>query len=145
MWQIGYFGRPFETKKLREIQGDEKDYLRFVLGQKLMIPALEEGIASMAEGGVRQLIVPPSIGYPKADMAHETVGVRGGRLEPATPCSHLVLTCSPYPSLTLTAQADDLLTPPLPSQPKPTTFSGQRALNFVLENQAPHNTMHVAR
>merc|ERR1712085_196873 len=51
------------------------------------------GIASMAEGGVRQLIVPPSIGYPKADMAHETVG------------------------------------------PKPTTFSGQRALNFVLENQ----------
>ena len=29
--QIGYFGRPFETKKLREIQGDEKDYLRFVL------------------------------------------------------------------------------------------------------------------
>ena len=27
--QIGYFGRPFETKKLREIQGDEKDYLRF--------------------------------------------------------------------------------------------------------------------
>ena len=26
--------------------------------------------------------------------------------------------------------------PPLPAQPKPTTFSGQRALNFVLENQA---------
>jgi hypothetical protein len=94
-YTIGYFGRPFETKKLREIQGDEKDYLRFVLGQKpnLMIPALEEGLATMAEGGVRQLIVPPSIGYPKSDMAHETVG------------------------------------------PKPTTFSGQRALNFVLENQ----------
>ena len=32
--QIGYFGRPFETKKLREIQGDDKDYLRFVLGQQ---------------------------------------------------------------------------------------------------------------
>ena len=49
--QIGYFGRPFETKKLREIQGDDKDYLRFILGQKpnLMIPALEEGIATMAE------------------------------------------------------------------------------------------------
>jgi len=94
-YTIGYFGRPFETKKLREIQGDEKDYLRFVLGQKpnLMIPALEEGLATMAEGGVRQLIVPPSVGYPKSDMAHETVG------------------------------------------PKPTTFSGQRALNFVLENQ----------
>ena len=115
--QIGYFGRPFETKKLREIQGDEKDYLRFVLGQKpnLMIPAMEEGLASMAEGGVRQLIVPPSIGYPKSDMAHETVGVRGRRLEPAVPCSHpLVLTCVPRPppsplSYPLTAQADNLL------------------------------------
>ena len=30
-----------------------------------MIPALEEGIATMAEGGVRQLIVPPAIGYGK--------------------------------------------------------------------------------
>jgi len=94
-YTIGYFGRPFETKKLREIQGDDKDYLRFILGQKpnLMIPALEEGIATMAEGGVRQLIVPPSLGYPKGDPEHDTVG------------------------------------------PKPTTFSGQRALNFVLENQ----------
>ena len=105
MAQIGYFGRPFETKKLREIQGDEKDYLRFVLGQKpnLMIPALEEGLATMAEGGVRQLIVPPSVGYPKSDMAHETVGVRGRRLEPVVPSSRppLVLTCLPPPSLTL--------------------------------------------
>ena len=140
MRQIGYFGRPFETKKLREIQGDEKDYLRFVLGQKpnLMIPAMEEGLASMAEGGVRQLIVPPSIGYPKSDMAHETVGVRSRRLEPVVPCSRpLVLTCVPRPS-----PSPPSLTPlPYPAQPKPTTFSGQRALNFVLENQALHSMM----
>ena len=132
MAQIGYFGRPFETKKLREIQGDEKDYLRFVLGQKpnLMIPALEEGLATMAEGGVRQLIVPPSVGYPKSDMAHETVGVRGRRLEPVVPSSR------PPPC------ADLLASPlPYPAQPKPTTFSGQRALNFVLENQAPRNML----
>jgi hypothetical protein len=31
--------------------------------------------------------VPPSIGYPKSDMEHEKVGVRGRRLEPVVPCS----------------------------------------------------------
>jgi len=92
-YTIGYFGRPFETKKLRELQGDDKEFYRFVLGQKTVIPALEEGVASMAEGGVRQLVVPPGIGYPKSDPGHEKVG------------------------------------------PRPTTFSGQRALDFVLQNQ----------
>ena len=38
-----------------------------------MIPALEEGVATMAEGGVRQLIVPPAIGYPKGDPEHDKV------------------------------------------------------------------------
>ena len=51
-----------------------------------MIPALEEGVATMAEGGVRQLIVPPAIGYPKGDPEHDKVGVRGDGLEPADPC-----------------------------------------------------------
>lgn len=92
-YTIGYFGRPFETKKLREVQGDDKDFLRFILGDGSMIPALEEGVAGMAEGGVRQLVVQPAIGYPANDPSHDRVG------------------------------------------PKPTTFSGDRALNFVLENK----------
>ena len=92
-YTIGYFGRPFETKKLREVQGDEKDFLRFYLGDGTMIPALNEGLAGMAEGGVRQLVVQPQIGYPANDPGHDKVG------------------------------------------PKPTTFSGERALNFVLENR----------
>lgn len=89
-YTIGYFGRPFETKKLRELQGDDKDFYRFVLGQQTVIPALEEGLLTMAEGGVRQLVVPPGIGYPPSDPGHDKVG------------------------------------------PKPTTFSGLRALDFVL-------------
>jgi hypothetical protein len=43
--------------------------------------------------GIRQLIIPPELGYPSTDPDHNRIG------------------------------------------PKPTTFSGQRALNFVLQNQ----------
>ena len=54
---------------------------------------MEEAVLGMAEGGVRQIVVPPEIGYPDSDPSHERVG------------------------------------------PKPSTFSGQRALDFVLQNQ----------
>ena len=92
-YTIGYFGRPFETKKLQEL--DEKDgaYTRFEVGKGEVIPGLEEAVLGMAEGGVRQIVVPPEIGYPDSDPSHERVG------------------------------------------PKPSTFSGQRALDFVLQNQ----------
>ena len=125
-YTIGYFGRPFETKKLRELDGDQaQEYFRFVLGKGTVIPALEEGVATLAEGGVRQLVVPPSIGYPKSDPGHEKVGVRGARLsnlrslvchDGSAPCRR---TDASRPS----------------AQPKPATFSGQRALDFVLQNQ----------
>uniref|UniRef100_A0A7S4HDP8 peptidylprolyl isomerase n=1 Tax=Prymnesium polylepis TaxID=72548 RepID=A0A7S4HDP8_9EUKA len=91
-YTIGYFGRPFETKKLRELDAKMEEFLRFELGSGVMIPALEQGVVGMQEGGVRQLVVPPALGYPEDDPSHERVG------------------------------------------PKPTTFSGQRALNFVLQN-----------
>jgi len=92
-YTIGYFGRPFETKKLKELNGDgDKEFYRFELGSGTAIPALEEGLLGMAQGGVRQLVVPPQLGYPAADPSHERIG------------------------------------------PKPSTFSGQRALNFVLQN-----------
>ena len=90
---IGYFGRPFETRQLKELDSQDTSYLRFELGDGSVIPALEEGIAGMNEGGIRQLVVPPAIGYPDSDPTHERVG------------------------------------------PRPSTFSGQRALNFVLQNQ----------
>ncbi|KAL3931264.1 MAG: hypothetical protein SGPRY_001196 [Prymnesium sp.] len=91
-YTIGYFGRPFETKKLKELDAKDDEFLRFEVGRGAVIPALEQGIMGMTEGGVRQLVVPPELGYPADDPSHDRVG------------------------------------------PKPTTFSGQRALNFVLQN-----------
>ena len=94
-YTIGYFGRPFETRKLKELDGSDKDYLRFELGSGAVLRGFEEGLIGMSEGGVRQIVVPFANGlsYPPDDPSHDTVG------------------------------------------PKPGTFSGQRALNFVLQNQ----------
>ena len=92
-YTIGYFGRPFETKQLRSLDNKVDEFLRFELGAGVVVPALEQGVLSMSEGGVRQLVVPPSVGYPPTDPGHDKVG------------------------------------------PKPSTFSGQRALDFVLQNK----------
>jgi hypothetical protein len=70
----------------------ETDLFRWKVGSGKAIPALDEAVRSMKEGGIRQIIVPPNMGYPSDDPKHELVG------------------------------------------PKPSTFSGERALDFVLEN-----------
>lgn len=44
------------------------------LGAGKVIPALEETLLDMSEGGVRQLIVPPRLGYPEDDPSHDRVG-----------------------------------------------------------------------
>ena len=94
-YTIGYYARPFELSN--SVKGGafegEPDNLRFVVGQKSVVPGLEEGIRGMQVGEVRQLVVPPELGYPESDKSHEKVG------------------------------------------PRPSTFSGQRALDFVLFNQ----------
>ena len=92
-YTIGYFGRPFETKQLKSLDGLDDEFLRFELGRGVVIPGIEQGVVGMAEGGVRQLVVPPSVGYPESDPGHTKVG------------------------------------------PRPSTFSGQRALDFVLQNK----------
>lgn len=92
-YTIGYFGRPFETKQLRALDKVEDPDLRFVIGSGAVIPGLEEGVAGMTKGAVRQLVIKPRIGYPADDPSHDRVG------------------------------------------PKPSTFSGKQALNFVLQNQ----------
>jgi hypothetical protein len=66
-------GRPFEARnkpKGSSFTGDDKDFLRFRLGQGLVIPAWEEAIASMKVGrgvdaaacmpGVRRLGAQPA-------------------------------------------------------------------------------------
>merc|ERR1711924_30640 len=100
-YTIGYFGRPFETRKLAELDNIEKDFFRFVVGKGSAIPALEEGVQGMQAGGVRQLVFGIDLSYPASDMGHDVVG------------------------------------------PKPLTLSGQRALNFVLENPRIDRTLLV--
>merc|ERR1712130_516588 len=99
-YTIGYDGRPFETRKNTEIDGTDKGFVRFELGTATVIPAIEEAVAGMSEGGVRQLVVERiALGYPADDPSHDRVG------------------------------------------PKPSTFSGQRALNSVLETPNRDKTL----
>ncbi|CAK0754977.1 Peptidyl-prolyl cis-trans isomerase fkbp19, chloroplastic [Coccomyxa viridis] len=92
-YTIGYYGRPFEARNKAKggSFAKDKDFYRFTLGRGEVIPAVEEAVASMKEGGIRRIVVPVELGYPNNDM---------------------------------NAQG-----------PTPTTFSGQRALDFVLRNQ----------
>lgn len=91
---IGYYGRPFEARNKPRggaFTGDEKEFFRFKLGDSTIIPAFNEAISSMKEGGIRRIIVPVELGYPNNDFNN--------------------------------------------AGPAPSTFSGRRALDFVLKNQ----------
>ncbi|PIA31404.1 hypothetical protein AQUCO_04900006v1 [Aquilegia coerulea] len=93
-YTIGYYGRIFEARnktKGGSFEGDEKEFFKFKLGSRQVIPAFEEAVAGMALGGIRRVIVPPELGYLDSDV--NKLG------------------------------------------PRPTTFSGERALDFVLKNQ----------
>ena len=94
-YTAGYYGRPFEARNKAKggaFTGDNKEYLRFVLGSGEMIGAFEEALAGMKPGGIRRIVVGPGPLF--------------------------------YP-----------LEKPRSKGPKPSTFSGERALYFVLENQ----------
>ncbi|KAK7272873.1 hypothetical protein RIF29_13913 [Crotalaria pallida] len=93
-YTIGYYGRIFEARnktKGGSFEGDDKDFFKFKIGSREVIPAFEEAVSGMTLGGIRRIIVPPELGYPENDYNK--------------------------------------------SGPRPTTFSGQRALDFVLRNQ----------
>ena len=59
----GYYGRPFEARNKPRggaFTGDEKEFYRFKLGQREVIPAFEEAVAGMqvcarGDGGVTLL------------------------------------------------------------------------------------------
>ncbi|CAM9837071.1 unnamed protein product [Ascophyllum nodosum] len=93
-YTIGYNGNIFESNKGPKGGAFDEDQtsFRFVVGKGQVIRGLEEGVVGVKAGGVRQIVVPPELGYPEGDRSHDTVG------------------------------------------PKPSTFSGNRALDFVLSN-----------
>lgn len=92
-YTIGYYGRPFEARnkpKGSSFTGENKDYLRFVLGTHSVIPGFEEAVLGMKPGGIRRVVVPVELSYP------DNWKQQG---------------------------------------PLPTTFAGERALDFVLNNR----------
>lgn len=50
-------GKRFDSSVLRK-----KPFV-FVIGKKQVIPGWDEGVMSMREGGVRQLVIPPQLAY----------------------------------------------------------------------------------
>jgi len=88
-YTINYFGRPYETRTLQEVERIQVEPLRFKVGDGTVIPAIDEAVRTMHQEGLRQLIVPVELGY----------------------------------------DAEKKLLP------RPSTFSGQRALDFVMDNQ----------
>tara|TARA_B100000768_G_C11159921_1_gene324078 strand:- start:198 stop:593 length:396 start_codon:yes stop_codon:yes gene_type:complete len=71
--------------------GFMQEPLAFTVGDKTVVPGIDEAVRGMAPGGIRRIIVPEEIGYPKDGF--KSVG------------------------------------------PKPSTFSGERALDFVLASR----------
>jgi len=93
---VGYQGRYFETRNKPKggafaDDGFLQEPLSFAVGDGSVIPAIDEAVQSMQAGGIRRIIVPEEIGYPKDGF--KRVG------------------------------------------PKPSTFSGERALDFVLASK----------
>lgn len=93
---VGYQGRYFETRNKPKggafaDDGFLQEPLAFTVGDKTVVPGIDEAVRGMAPGGIRRIIVPEEIGYPKDGF--KSVG------------------------------------------PKPSTFSGERALDFVLASR----------
>jgi len=94
---VGYQGRFFETRNKPKggafaDDGFLQEPLAFTVGDGSVIPAIDEAVRGMAPGGIRRIIVPEEIGYPKDGF--KRIG------------------------------------------PKPSTFSGERALDFVLASKS---------
>jgi hypothetical protein len=87
---------PFQTRNKPKggafaDDGFLQEPLAFTVGDKTVVPGIDEAVRGMAPGGIRRIIVPEEIGYPKDGF--KSVG------------------------------------------PKPSTFSGERALDFVLASR----------
>lgn len=59
----------WEQPKGSSFTGEDKDFFKFRVGAKTVIPAFEEAIADMRVGGIRRIIVPEELGYPDNDFS----------------------------------------------------------------------------
>ena len=70
-YTLGYYGRPFEARnkaKGGSFTGNDKDYLRFVVGDGSVIAGFDEAVKGMRVGGVRRVVVPVELGYPDGEF-----------------------------------------------------------------------------
>ena len=61
-YTVGYFGRIIQAKNLSKggsFESNDEGFLRFKLGEGLVIPAFEEALYGMKVGGIRRILVPP--------------------------------------------------------------------------------------
>eukprot|EP00897_Mesotaenium_endlicherianum_P004115 jgi/Mesen1/3731/ME000203S02820 len=129
---IGYYGRIFEARnkaKGGSFEGSEKDFFRFQLGAGQVIPAFEEAIVGMHVGGVRRhacFQLPLFIQALSSVLGHRKLWFTNMHEVGAheNVCRIIVPPDLGYPDNDLNRLG-----------PKPITFSGQRALDFVLKNQ----------
>eukprot|EP00981_Chlorochromonas_danica_P002620 scaffold504_cov189-Ochromonas_danica.AAC.55 len=120
-YTIGYYGRPFQTRnkvKGGAFESSETDYFRWIVGSGSAIAALDEAVQQVQEVCQRSFFFffPDNL-----SLATDIDTYPGGIVQVVVPAE------LGYP-----ARGDpehDLV------GPKPSTFSGMRALNFVLDNQ----------
>lgn len=60
---VQYVGVNYKTGKEFDASWDRGEPFTFTLGSNSVIPGWEQGVEGMKEGGRRQLVIPPELGY----------------------------------------------------------------------------------
>ncbi|GAB5371909.1 hypothetical protein AAMO2058_001620400 [Amorphochlora amoebiformis] len=63
--------------------GDEREPLEFQVGTGLAIPGIEQGVIGMQKGGIRRLIIPGELGYPRP-CSYDALGKPGAYPDPGS-------------------------------------------------------------
>lgn len=126
---IGYQGRYFQTRNKPKggafaDSGFDVDYLVFSVGDGSVIPAIDECVQTMSEGGIRACV--------GLQRALPKVRASQGRAFECCRSSAVVLAGRIVVPAEIGYPKDGFKT----VGPKPSTFSGERALDFVLSSRA---------